>query len=73
MGISVDGEDIYMVLELCSGGSLDKQFKKGKLTPKRKLKIIDGIAKGVAHLHKQKVVHRDIAARNVLLREGSIL
>jgi len=31
--------------------------------------LVIGIAKGLRHLHKQDVIHRDIAARNILLKE----
>ena len=34
-----------------------------------RLKIIKGIAAGMEHLHKEKIVHRDLSARNILLNE----
>jgi serine/threonine protein kinase len=71
LGISQDGDNIYMIMEYCSMGSLDKLFGKAKLSTSDKLNIIDGVAKGVAHLHKYSIVHRDLAARNILLSDGA--
>jgi len=31
--------------------------------------LVIGIAKGLRHLHRQDVIHRDIAARNILLKQ----
>lgn len=33
-----------------------------------KIHYLSGIAKGMYHLHKNKIVHRDLAARNILVR-----
>lgn len=69
-GLCVHDGSIYLVMELCEGGSLDKKLKKGALSAAEKLGILQSVARGVAHLHKQQVVHRDLAARNVLLTEN---
>jgi serine/threonine protein kinase len=34
------------------------------------LKVLRGVAAGLAHLHREGIVHRDVAARNVLLSES---
>jgi serine/threonine protein kinase len=37
-----------------------------------KLRMLRDVAAGLAHLHSQSIVHRDVALRNVLLRaDGS--
>jgi serine/threonine protein kinase len=41
-----------------------------KLSEKRKIFLIEGIAAGMYHLHKHNIVHRDLAARNILLTSG---
>lgn len=41
--------------------------EKGKITLITKLRFTIEAADGMAYLHKQKCIHRDIAARNVLL------
>jgi serine/threonine protein kinase len=58
-----------IVLEFCEGGSLlaALRSKDVQWTLEKQLKVASGTAAGVAHLHKCGIVHRDIAARNVLL------
>jgi STE20-like kinase len=58
-----------MILEFCDGGSLDtKLFDPTQpMTAADQLKIVSGIAKGLYHLHKNQIVHRDMAARNILV------
>jgi serine/threonine protein kinase len=70
-GVSIDGPQPIIVLEYCAEGSLDVLlFDRGiKLTPDEKIKLVEGIAKGMFHLHKHNIVHRDLAARNILLSE----
>lgn len=62
---------VYMILELCAGGSVDKQFSKGSLPVKKKLQIFLHIARGLQHLHAWNIIHRDLAARNILLTAGA--
>jgi serine/threonine protein kinase len=38
-----------------------------KLSEEHKLKLVQGIASGMFHLHKHNIVHRNLAARNILL------
>jgi len=70
-GVSIDGPQPIIVLEYCAEGSLDVLlFDRGiKLSTDEKLKLVEGIAKGLCHLHKHNIVHRDLAARNILLTQ----
>jgi predicted Ser/Thr protein kinase len=70
LGISADGVNIVMIMEFCDGGSLDTLVFKNKIDMKDKIHHLSGIAKGIYHLHKNKIVHRDLAARNILLSRG---
>jgi len=66
---SKDGPVLCMVMEFLAMGSLRTYLQKDGVVPrKEKLTIIKGIAAGVAHLHHEKIVHRDIAARNIMLQ-----
>lgn len=60
------------MLEFCGGGSLDSALygeRAVELTEEDILTIAAGCAAGLAHLHAENIVHRDIATRNVLLIE----
>jgi serine/threonine protein kinase len=70
-GISLNGRQPIIVLEYCSGGSLDQVLfhnqTNQQITSEKKIEWIQSIARGVFHLHKHNIVHRDLAARNILL------
>jgi len=71
-GVSIDDSQPVIILEYCAGGSLDRLLydTNEKLSEKRKIFLIEGIAAGMYHLHKHNIVHRDLAARNILLTSG---
>eukprot|EP01119_Soliformovum_irregulare_P005945 TRINITY_DN1769_c0_g1_i11.p1 TRINITY_DN1769_c0_g1~~TRINITY_DN1769_c0_g1_i11.p1 ORF type:complete len:364 (+),score=95.94 TRINITY_DN1769_c0_g1_i11:142-1233(+) len=71
----VDGE-LNLVTEFCDGGSLAEYLRTWEFSEKEAVAMALGIAKGVAALHRKKVVHRDLAARNVLVsreRTGPVM
>jgi c-src tyrosine kinase len=72
LGVSTDGINVVMIMEYCEEGSLDRIVMKDNcpLTPKQKIELISGIAKGIYHLHRNNIVHRDLASRNVLMSRG---
>jgi hypothetical protein len=62
--------DVGAVVEYCAQGALVEALygeKARDLSPDELLQIAYDAACGVMHLHANKIVHRDIAARNVLL------
>ena len=66
---------LALVVELCDGGSLDQVLgleseSGGRVFSADECEALAlGMARGIAHLHACKIVHRDIAARNVLLHQ----
>jgi len=44
----------------------DRHDEQG-ISNERKMELIQGIARGIFHLHKHNIVHRDLATRNILL------
>ncbi|PRP82071.1 putative leucine-rich repeat receptor-like protein kinase [Planoprotostelium fungivorum] len=69
MGYTFPPDPLSIVTEFCEGGCLlDYLSTHGDdVTQEKKDGIILGIAKGVLHLHQEKIIHRDLAARNILL------
>jgi serine/threonine protein kinase len=67
IGAAFKDGSIAMVLALCSGGSLLSALEKKKLDAAAKTRILRETASALSFLHSLGIVHRDIAARNVLL------
>jgi len=61
-----DKEEYYLCIEFVSGGSLDDYLKKNKLSEKELLKLTISGLKGLKYLERNRIIHRDIAARNFL-------
>ena len=68
--IQIDTE-IWMFMELCPFGDLNKFFQERDLNQQEKLELMTEIAKGVEYLHSQNVIHRDIKPGNILVANDS--
>jgi serine/threonine protein kinase/ankyrin repeat protein len=69
---AVVSEPPAIVMEECNKGSLDVWLTTpagAAAAPAELLRVLDGVARGVSHLHAELVVHGDLAARNVLLSD----
>ncbi|KAF9976044.1 hypothetical protein BGZ73_009203 [Actinomortierella ambigua] len=60
---------IYILMELAERGSLARAISKGVLAHDwpTKTRLASEIARGLAYLHQEKVLHRDLKSSNVLL------
>eukprot|EP00586_Coscinodiscus_wailesii_P005068 CAMPEP_0172488816 /NCGR_PEP_ID=MMETSP1066-20121228/18538_1 /TAXON_ID=671091 /ORGANISM="Coscinodiscus wailesii, Strain CCMP2513" /LENGTH=517 /DNA_ID=CAMNT_0013256285 /DNA_START=71 /DNA_END=1624 /DNA_ORIENTATION=+ len=54
---------IYLVMEYCSGGDL---YERAPYTEAQAARITRQILSAVAHMHKYKVVHRDLKMDNIM-------
>ncbi|KAI0344685.1 kinase-like protein [Trametopsis cervina] len=76
--ISPSSNEVKVLMEFCEGGSLEsvgKQMRQigGRVGEKVAGRLAEGILQGLAYLHSQKTIHRDIKPPNVLLtREGIV-
>lgn len=69
-GMVVNHEQVMIVMELIQGGSLDKVLKEKEVPIEEKCDYCVHIASGLAYLHHNGFMHRDMAARNCLLDEA---
>lgn len=66
--VSVSDGQVYVVLELCSGGELfDKIAEYGGLPEAEAAHYFAQILAAVAHCHEHSVYHRDLKPENILL------
>ncbi|XP_004680397.2 PREDICTED: serine/threonine-protein kinase Nek3 [Condylura cristata] len=64
---------LYIVMEYCDGGDLMQKIKhqKGKLFPEAM--VLDWFTQmclGINHIHKKRVLHRDIKSKNIFLTQN---
>ncbi|PWA61301.1 protein kinase-like domain, Phloem protein 2-like protein [Artemisia annua] len=75
LGYCNEGNEMILIYEYASRGSLDRILDYATLTWTQRLKICLGAAKGLSFLHdpkgtQQRVLHRDIKSANILLDEN---
>jgi len=62
------GENYFYAMEFVEGETLDKLIKRsGRLAVKPALEITTQVAAGLAAIHKQHLVHRDIKSSNIMV------
>ena len=70
-----DGKNLYMVMELVRGHTLDDILAKrnAPLDVRESLAIISQAADGLAYAHSMGVIHRDIKPSNLMIAENGVL
>jgi|JI9StandDraft_1071089.scaffolds.fasta_scaffold317136_2 serine/threonine-protein kinase ULK/ATG1 len=64
-------EECYCFTELCEGGPLAQLiFEKGRLTEEEAWPFIRDIYEGLNYLNSKGIIHRDIKAANIFLKDG---
>jgi len=68
------GKTICFLTSYCEMGSLDKLHKKvDMVSPSGFKKVALDVARGLAHLHRIHLLHRDLACRNLLMKaDGTV-
>ena len=70
-----DGKNLYMVMELVRGHTLDEIIKErnAPIAVRESLAITAQAADGIAYAHSMGVIHRDIKPSNLMIAENGVL
>src|SRR4051794_6670537 len=61
-----------MVFQLADGGNLEEYLKRknDELDWMERFRLALGVTEGLAHIHAQGVLHKDLHSKNVLIQDG---
>lgn len=67
-----DATTLYLVMELCLGGTLDdKLTRDGGMSERQTAAVMHQTLRAVAYLHKTSICHRDLKADNLLFVQAT--
>jgi eukaryotic-like serine/threonine-protein kinase len=70
----VDDGVCFIVMELFEGTTLDREIHgQGPLPGAEAARVVGSVLRGLAHAHRQGVVHRDVKPANVLIDRGGLV
>ncbi|XP_026319847.1 myosin-IIIb-like isoform X2 [Hyposmocoma kahamanoa] len=75
-GLSSDDDQIWFVMELCTGGSVTDlcagmRARGSSLTEPQLAYVLRGTVRALTHLHAHRCMHRDVKGHNILLTEDA--
>ena len=67
-----DGNEIYLVMHLCDGGSLQNAFEKGPMSLADVRSIWTQASHGLRAVHDRGMIHRDVKPSNLFVNKGIV-
>jgi eukaryotic-like serine/threonine-protein kinase len=68
-----DDRHVYIAYEYVPGHTLRQRLREGTLTDREVVEAAAQVLDGLAHAHRNGVVHRDVKPSNVLLEDGEAI
>ncbi|MEZ4392951.1 MAG: serine/threonine-protein kinase [Polyangiales bacterium] len=69
---AAEGDDLFLVMELLEGESLEAHLARGPMTPARIASVMLPVCAAVDAAHRAGIVHRDLKPANIFLSRSSL-
>ncbi len=70
--VGEEGPQMYLVMELLEGQTLQHLFERERGEIRSRVKLLEQVSRGLAVAHAQGVIHRDVKPANILLTAEGI-
>jgi len=67
------GEQLFMVMEMVEGRTLESVLQERRLPVEESLDIIGQVITGLAYAHERGIIHRDIKPANVMVMQSGLV
>ncbi|HEV2718811.1 MAG TPA: protein kinase [Thermoanaerobaculia bacterium] len=64
--------ELYLVMELVKGESLDRVIARGPIAPSKAIEIMLEVASAIAEAHAFGIIHRDIKPENIMIAANGV-
>ena len=68
-----DGDKLYFTMEYIKGQTLKDRYGRNRVSTNESAEVVLDIARGLASIHEQEIIHRDLKLSNVMITDENVI